>query len=258
MREIHCSHCLCGSGEPIGSLPCEPSRWEPQYQSNYRLLEIDVEDCVREDKAEVSQRMWGFEDETEEVPIVIGSPASVISQEVDLHPVSPLDLDSGESEAVGNPASTLATSILDKNIIPLPVERGAIHTSFSGRHHPYSSLPPATFEWTSAHCTPIVMHLAFFAFLFSFTSSLQRHQDLPRSLTKTPDTMIHWTSIQDMDYSNDTGLLDYLLLFPSQSQILLLSATKKPSSSSNNSRRRLGRNTPMFLIRSCKGFLVNH
>ena len=151
MKEIHCSHCLCRSGEPISGLPCEPSGWAPQYQSNYHLSEINAEDCVREDKAEVSQRMWGFEDETEEVPIIMGSPASIISQEAGLHPVSPLDLGLGELEAVRSLVSTLATSVPDEHIIPLPVLCGVIHTSFNGRHHPYPTLPPATSKWTSAH-----------------------------------------------------------------------------------------------------------
>ena len=97
-----------------------------------------------------------------------------------------------------------------------------------------------------------------FRFPFPFTFPFRRHEDLSRSLIKTQNTMIHRTSIQEEDCSMTTGLSDYSLLFPSQSQMLLLSATKKPSSSSNDSRRRLGRNTPMFLVRSCKGFLVNH
>ena len=42
MREIHCSHCLCGSREPIGSPPHEPSGWNPWYQSDYWVSEIDV------------------------------------------------------------------------------------------------------------------------------------------------------------------------------------------------------------------------
>ena len=46
--------------------------------------------------------MWGFKEETKEVPVVVGLPASIISQEVDLCPVSPLDLDLGELEAIGS------------------------------------------------------------------------------------------------------------------------------------------------------------
>ena len=100
------------------------------------------------------------------------------------------------------------------------------------------------------------MNLAFFTFLFCFTFWLWRHEDLSKSLIKTQNTMIHGTSIQEEDYSIATGLSDYSLLFPSQSQMPLLSAAKKPSSSSNDSRRRLGRNTPTFLVRSCNGDLL--
>ena len=99
--------------------------------------------------------MWGFDEETKEVPIVIGSPSSIILQEVGLRPVSPLDLDSGESEAPGSPVSTIATSVPDKNVIPLPVVRGVVHTSFNGRHHPYPTPPPATSDWDTAHHTPM-------------------------------------------------------------------------------------------------------
>ena len=98
--------------------------------------------------------MWGFEEETKEVPVVIGSPSSIISQEVGLHLVSPLDLDSGELEAIRSPVSTLATSVPDKNVIPLPVVRGVIRTSFNGRHHPYPTPPPASSKWDSAHHAP--------------------------------------------------------------------------------------------------------
>ena len=153
MREIHCLHCPHGDRESIGDLPCEPSEWAPQYQSEFCLLESDTEDCVREDEAEVSRRMWGFKEETKEVPIVVGLPSSIISQEVGLHPVSPLDLDLGELEAIGSPASTLATSVPDENIVPLPVVRGVVRTSFNRRHHPYPTPPPATSKWDTAHCT---------------------------------------------------------------------------------------------------------
>ena len=98
--------------------------------------------------------MWGFDEETEEVPIVVGSPSSIILQEVGLRPVSPLDLDSGESEAPGSPVSTIATSIPDENVVPLPVVRGVVRTSFNGRHHPYPTPPPATSSWDTAHRAP--------------------------------------------------------------------------------------------------------
>ena len=136
MREIHCLQSLCGDGETIGNLPYDPSGWEPCYQSDYHLSEVDVEDCIREDEAEVLWRIWVFEEETKEVPIIIRSLASIISQENGLRLVSSLDLDSGESEIAGSPVSTLATSVPDKNIIPLPVVHGVICTSFNGRHHP--------------------------------------------------------------------------------------------------------------------------
>ena len=110
-----------------------------------------MEDCVRRDKAKVSLRMWGFEEEIEEVPVVVSSPSFFILQEVRLHPVSPLDLDSGESEAIGSPVSTVATSVPDVNIIPLSVVHGAIRTSFNRRHHPYLTPPPASSKWTLAH-----------------------------------------------------------------------------------------------------------
>ena len=154
MREIHCLHCPRGDGESIGNLHRDPSGWAPCYQSEYHLTEADAKDCVREEEAEVSRRMWGFEEETKEVPIVVGSPSSVISQEVSLCPVLPLDLDSGESEAVGSPASTIATSIPDENVVPHPVVHGTIHTSFNGRHHPYPTPPPATSSWDTAHHAP--------------------------------------------------------------------------------------------------------
>ena len=154
MREIHCSHCPHGDGESISNIPCNPSGWAPRYQSEYRLLEEDTEDCVRRDKAKASLRMWGFEEETEEVPIVVRLPASTISQEVGLCSVSPLDLDLGELEAIGSPVFTSATSVLDENIIPLPVVHGVICTSFNGRHHPYPTPPPATSDWTLAYHAP--------------------------------------------------------------------------------------------------------
>ena len=76
MREIHCLHCPCRDGESISNIPHNPSGWAPQYQSKYRLSEEDAEDCVRRDKAKVSLRMWGFEEETEEVPVVVSLPSS--------------------------------------------------------------------------------------------------------------------------------------------------------------------------------------
>ena len=151
MREIHCSHCPCGDGESIGNIHRGPSGWAPRYQSEYRLSEVNSENAIREDEAEVSRRMWGFDEETEEVPIVIGSPSSIISQEVGLRPVSPLELDSGESEAPRSPVSTIATSVPDKNVVPLPVVCGVVCTFFNGRHHPYPTLPPATSDWDTAH-----------------------------------------------------------------------------------------------------------
>ena len=154
MREIHCSHCPHGDGESIGDIHRGPSGWAPCYQSKYRLSEVNGENAIREDEAEVSQRMWGFDEETEEVPIVVGSPSSIISQEVGLRLVSPLDLDSGESETPGSPVSTIATLVPDKNVVPLPVVRGVVRTPFNGRHHPYPTPPPASSEWDTAHHAP--------------------------------------------------------------------------------------------------------
>ena len=79
------------------------------------------------------------------VPIIIGSPASIISQEGSLHPVSLLDLDSGESEIVGSLESTQATSVPDENVVPLPVVCGVIWSSFNEDIiliQPHLQLPP--------------------------------------------------------------------------------------------------------------------
>ena len=106
-------------------------------------------------RAKFLEECGGFDEETKEVPIVVGSPSSIISQEAGLRPVSPLDLDSGESEAPGSPVSTIATSVPDENFVPLPVVHGVVHASFNGRHHPYPTPPPATSEWDTAHHAPM-------------------------------------------------------------------------------------------------------
>ena len=54
MREIHCLHCPQGDGENIGDIHHGPSGWAPRYQSEYRLSEVDGENAIREDEAEVS------------------------------------------------------------------------------------------------------------------------------------------------------------------------------------------------------------
>ena len=151
MREIHCSHCPSGDGETIGNIPCEVSGWEPQYQPDFHLSEYDVEDCIREDEAETSWRMWGEEEEIEEEPIVIGTPISIISQEGILRPILPLDMDLGEPEVIGSPESTQATSVPDKKVVPLPVVRGVVQSSHGQRYSPYATPPSASSTWTSAH-----------------------------------------------------------------------------------------------------------
>jgi hypothetical protein len=148
MREIHCSHCLCGDGETIGNLPRDVSGWEPRYQSEIRISDDEIADCVRADEAIVAREMWdGDIDDME--PIEFRSPDSLISQEDLLRPITPLELD-----GPGSPESTQATSVPDENVVPLPVVRGVARSARRQRHSPYPTPPPASSSWSSAYRAP--------------------------------------------------------------------------------------------------------